>query len=143
MWVTQQARNLAIRMDDALSARTFLLHDRDALFAGSFDQVFRSEGLRVIKTPVRAPRANAICERWVGTLRRECLDWILVFRRRQLEAVLQEYIRHYNAHRLHRSLGLRPPEARPVPLAVARPSPRQIRRRDRLGGLIHEYELAA
>src|SRR2546425_1033377 len=91
-WVTQQARNLAIQLGDALAARTFLIHDRDALFAGSFDAVFRSAGLRVIKTPVRAPMANAVCERWIGTLRRECLDWILILRRRQLEGVLREYV---------------------------------------------------
>jgi putative transposase len=143
MWVTQQARNLAIRLGDVLSDRKFLIHDRDALFAGSFDQVFRSEGLRVIKTPVQAPRANAICERWIGTLRRECMDWILIVHRRQLEAVLAEYIRHYNAHRPHRALGLHPPEAPPTPLPRARASPRHVRRRDRLGGLIHEYERAA
>jgi putative transposase len=141
-WVTQQAHNLAIRMGDALAARTFLIHDRDAVFAGSFDAVFRSERLRVIKTPVRAPMANAVCERWIGTLRRECLDWILILRRRQLEAVLHEYIRHYNAHRPHRSLGLEAPEAMRTPLPATWASRRQIRRRDRLGGL-HEYEPAA
>jgi putative transposase len=142
MWVTQQARNLAITLGDALSARKFLLHDRDALFVGSFDLVFRSEGLRVIKTPVRAPRANAFAERWVGTLRRECLDWILIVGRRQLETVLREYETHYNAHRPHRSLGLRAPEAAATPLPPARASPHQVRRRNRLGGLLHEYELA-
>ena len=91
-WVTQQARNLAIEMGDALSDRKFLIRDRDALFAGSFDLVFGSEGLRVVKTPVRASRANAFAERWVGTLRRECLDWLLVVGRRHLEAVLREYM---------------------------------------------------
>ncbi len=142
-WVTQQARNLAITLGDALSARTFLIHDRDAIFAGSFDLVFRSEGLRVIRTPVRAPRANAICERWIGSLRRECLDWILIFGRRQLNGVLGEYVTHYNAHRPHRALDLLPPEANPIPLPTARASPRQVRRRDRLGGLLREYEPAA
>ncbi|HEY5434884.1 MAG TPA: integrase core domain-containing protein [Candidatus Limnocylindrales bacterium] len=142
-WVTQQARNLAIRLGDVLSSRKFLLHDRDALFAGSFDAVFRAEGLRVIKTPVRAPRANAVCERWIGTLRRECLDWIVIAHRRQLEAVLQEYVTHYKAHRPHRALELRAPEATPTPFPATRASPRQVQRRDRLGGLIHEYELAA
>lgn len=91
-----------------------VLHDRDALFAGSFDQVFCSEGLRVIKTPVRAPRANAICERWIGSLRRECLDWTLIVNRRRLEAVLEEYLVHYNAHRPHCSLGLRAPDGLPA-----------------------------
>src|ERR1035437_7281104 len=110
-WVTQQARNLAIKMGDALAERKFLLHDRDALFAGSFDTVFRSEGLRVIRTPVRAPRANSICERVIGSIRRECLDWILIVHRRQLEGVLAEYVRHYNTHRPHRAVGLKAPEA--------------------------------
>jgi putative transposase len=142
-WVTQQARNLAITLGNALSDRKFLIRDRDALFAGSFDLVFRSEGLRVIKTPVQAPRANAFAERWVGTLRRECLDWILVVGRGQLEAVLREYVTHYNAHRPHRALELRPPAAGPLPLPAARALPRQVQRHERLGGLIHEYDLAA
>ena len=142
-WVTQQARNLVLKTEEATTERKYLLHDRDALFAPSFDRVFRSEGLRVIKTPVQAPRANAICERWIGSLRRECLDWILIVHRRQLEAVVQEYVVHYNAHRPHRSLDLRAPDAPPIPLPVARASPPQIRRRDRLGGLLHEYEVAA
>lgn len=142
-WVTQQARNLVLRMGDALVDRKFLLHDRDALFAPSFDQVFRSEGLRVIKTPVRAPRANAICERWIGSLRRECLDWILIVQRRQLEVIVGEYVAHYYAHRPHRSLGLRAPDTALVPLPAARASPPRIRRRDRLGGVLHEYEIAA
>lgn len=142
-WVTQQARNLAITLGDALSARKFLIHDRDALFVRPFELVFRSEGLRVIRTPVRAPRANAICERWIGSLRRECLDWILIFGRRQLSGVLREYVTHYNAHRPHRALDLRPPDADPIPHPAARASPRGVRRRDRLGGLLREYELAA
>jgi transposase InsO family protein len=141
--VTQQARNLAIRMGDTLSERKILLHDRDVLFPGSFDTVFRSEGLRVIKTPVRAPRANSICERVIGSIRRECLDWILIVHRRQLEGVLAEYVSHYNTHRPHRSLGLQAPEAAPTPLLAARASPRGVGRRDRLGGLLHEYEVAA
>jgi putative transposase len=108
-WVTQQARNLAIMMGDSLSARKFLIRDRDAEFTGTFDQVFRSEAIRVIRTPVRAPRANAYAERFVGTLRRECLDWILILGRRHLESVVQEYLAHYNAHRPHRGLDLHPP----------------------------------
>ena len=105
--------------------------------------VFRSEGLRVIRTPVRAPQANSICERWIGSLRREFLDWILIVHRRQPEGVLRQYVRHHNAHRPHRSLGLLAPETAPTPLPIARASPREVRRRDRLAGLLHEYELAA
>ena len=142
-WVTHQARNLAITTGDVLSGRKFLLHDRDALYPGSFDRVFGSEGLRVIRTPVRAPRANSICERAIGSLRQECLDWILIVHRRQLEGVLAEYVFHYNTHRPHRALGLRAPETAPTPLPATRASPRDVRRRDRLGGLLHEYELAA
>ena len=141
-WVTQQARNLVMGM--RIGARRFLIRDRDTKFSGAFDEVFRSEGLRVIRTPVQAPRANAYAERFVGTVRRECLDWMLIIGRRHLERVLHLYIDHYNTHRPHRGLDLSPPEpsrgARPcVPsLAQAR-----LRRRDRLGGLIHEYTLAA
>ncbi len=143
-WVTQQARNLGLTMGDTLSARHFLIRDRDAKFSGPFDEVFRTEGLRVIRTPVQAPRANAYAERWVGTVRRECLDWILVLGRRHLVAVLHEYVDHYNAHRPHRAFDLRAPDAEPVLLRPApSPSPRQVRRRDRLGGLIHEYSIAA
>ncbi len=111
-WVTQQARNLAMTLGDALSDRKFLIRDRDVLFAGSFDRVFQSEGLRVVRTPVQAPRANAFAERWVGTLRRECLDWTLVFGRRQLEGVLRDYLAHYNAHRPNRAPSLFGPRGR-------------------------------
>lgn len=142
-WVTQQARNLVITMGGALSERKFLLHDRDVLFPGSFDTVFRSEGLRVIRTPVRAPRANSICERVIGSLRRECLDWVLIVHRRQLVGVLAEYVSHYNTHRPHRALGLQAPEATPPPILAGPASPREVHRRDRLGGLLHEYEVAA
>jgi len=139
-WVTQQARNLVMSLGHALSVRRVLIRDRDAKFSGAFDEVFRSEGLRIVRTPVRAPRANAFAERFVGTIRRECLDWILILGRRHLEGILREYIDHYNAHRPHRGLGLRVPEAQPAEFPSAS---RHIHRRDRLGGLIHEYHLAA
>ncbi len=103
-------------------------------------KVFASEGTRVIKTPVRAPKANAIAERFVGTVRRECLDWLLIMNRRHLEHVLRVYVDHYNAHRPHRSLELLPPAA------VGRTSVAHsgnLKRGDRLGGLIHEYSYAA
>lgn len=138
-WVSQQARNLAI--EDRLENVRFLLHDRDTKFLGPFDQIMRSEGVSVIKTPIRAPKANAVAERWVRTVREECLDRVLVFGRRQLEQVVREYVAHYNGERPHRSLEL----AAPAGSAQTRASPpsSEIRRRDVLGGLIHEYYAAA
>jgi putative transposase len=102
--------------------------------------VFRSEGNRVVKTPVRAPKANAIAERFVRTVRTECLDWLLILNRRHLERVLRVYVDHYNRERSHRALELRPPEPDE---RRARSLVSEIRRRDRLGGLIHEYYRAA
>ena len=102
-WVSQQARNLAI--DERYSGVRFLLRDRDAKFSGPFDEVLRTEGVRIIRTPIRAPRANAFAERFVGTLRRECLDHVLIYGRRHFERVLQTYVAHYMKERPHRGLG--------------------------------------
>ncbi|MGH2546541.1 MAG: integrase core domain-containing protein [Actinomycetota bacterium] len=141
-WVTQRARNLAMDLQEEARTVKFLIHDRDAKFSGSFDEVFRSEGIRVIRTPIKAPNANASCERWVGTARAECLDWVLILGRRHLERVLRTYIGHYNQSRPHRGLGLLTPTGdRPPPETDTMPE--DIRRRDVLGGLIHEYEVAA
>ena len=143
-WVTQQARNLLMDLADHTGQFRFLLRDRDTKFTDSFDVVFGSEGIRLLHTPVRAPRANAFAERWVGTVRRELLDRMLVFGQPQLETVLADYVAHYNEHRLHRSLALRPPrsiEVRSGHEAVTAAA--RVRRRDRLGGLIHEYHLVA
>jgi putative transposase len=138
-WVAQQARNLIMQLGDEQPFR-FLVHDRDTKFSHAFDEVFRSEGIRVIRTPVQAPNANAHAERWVRTLRAECLDRILIFGRRHLEQVLRIYRRHYNEHRPHRALDLLPPSGRdPTPLNA----PDRLQRRDLLGGLIHEYQAAA
>jgi putative transposase len=146
-WVTQQARNLLMQLDDDGVRPRFLIRDRDSKFTRTFDEVFRSEGIEVIKAPVRAPRARAHAERWVGTVRRECLDRLLIVGRRHLERVLSVYTLHYNEHRPHRSLAQRPPLA---PMAAHGQQAagevlllERLRRRDRLGGLIHEYELAA
>lgn len=98
-WVTQQARNLFLRTGDAFSGRKFLIRDRDSKFTGPFDEVFTAEGADIIETPVRPPKANARAERFVGTIRRECLDWTLVLGGRHLESVLEEYVTHYNSHR--------------------------------------------
>jgi putative transposase len=138
-WVTQQARNLFLGADKALARRTCLIRDRDAKFTGPFDEIFLTEGMRVIKTPVRAPQANAHAERLVGTLRRECLDWTLVLGRRHLRSVLNEYVTHYNAHRPHRSLALVAPTSTGDPPMQPPVAPERIRRTDRLGGLVHEY----
>src|SRR6266511_2089420 len=139
-WTAQQARNLLMHLGDGQPFR-LLIHDRDSKFGGGFDEVFRSEGVRVIRTPVRAPNANAYAERWVRTVRGECLDRILIVGRRNLERVLGVYVRHYNEHRPHRALGLVPPgHSRPIPQATL---PLRVRRRDLLGGLVHEYEAAA
>jgi transposase InsO family protein len=137
-WVAQQARNLVMQLGEQQPFR-FLVHDRDSKFSHAFDEVFRTEGIRVIRTPVQAPNANAHAERWVRTVRTDCLDRILILGRRHLEHVLRLYRRHYNEHRPHRALRLMPPDGRdPTPLqATAR-----LRRRDLLGGLIHEYKAA-
>src|SRR3954447_1630930 len=140
-WVSQQARNLLMDLPEHEPPFPFLIRDRDAKFTRAFDDVFRAEGIEVIRTPVRAPRAKAHAERWVGSLRRECLDWILIFSRRQLEQVVRTYIGHHNEHRPHRSLEQRPPLAKPPP--AERPPSSAIRRRDRLGGVLHEYYIAA
>jgi putative transposase len=137
-WVTQQARNLGLDFSD--QGVRFLIRDRDSKYSGPFDEVFRSEGIRIVKTPVRAPKANAVAERFVRTVRSECLDWLLVLNRRHLERVLRIYVDHYNRHRPHRALELRPPEPDE---RQDRPLAGEIRRRDRLGGLIHEYHRAA
>ena len=137
-WVAQQARNLVMQLGEQQPFR-FLVHDRDSKFSHAFDEVFRTEGIRVIRTPVQAPNANAHAERWVRTVRTDCLDRIMILGRRHLEHVLRVYRQHYNEHRPHRALRLMPPHGRdPTPLeATAR-----LRRRDLLGGLIHEYEAA-
>ena len=115
----------------------YLIHDRDAKFCGPFDAIVATEGVRVIETPLRAPRANAIAERWLRSVRAECLDHVLIFGRRHLERVLRGYVAHYNAERPHRSLALAAPAREPPPIDAS--SPVDIRRRDVLGGLIHEY----
>jgi transposase InsO family protein len=141
-WGTQQARNLAMALQEEGRSPRFLIHDRVTKFTWSFDEVFRSEGTRILLTPIRAPNANAVCERWVGTVRAECLDWTLILGRRHLERVLRTYIAHYNQQRPHRGLGLRTPIGNTSP-AVDDLRASNVRRWDVLGGLIHEYGVAA
>lgn len=143
-WVVQQARNLSFALASRSRAARFLIRDRDAKFTSRFDEVFRSEGIRTIKTPIRAPRANAFAERFVGTVRKECTDRLLVFGRTHLEQVLVEYVSHYNHHRPHRSLDQRAPRTSKVePDPIDEPDPTQLRRNEVLGGLIREYRLVA
>ena len=128
-------------LDESSRRFRFLIRDRDAKFTATFDTVFTATDIEIIKTPVRAPRANAIAERFVGTLRRELLDRLLIINQRHAAAVLREFERHYNGHRPHRTLGQAAP-LRPLP----RHTPTAvdiIQRHDRLGGLIHEYQHVA
>ena len=141
-WVEQQARNLIMTLAEQEQRPRFLIRDRDSKFSSGFDELFRSEGIRVIRAPFAAPRAKAHAERWVGSVRRECLDWILICSRKHLERVLGEYVAHYNTHRPHRALEQRPPLLKASP-AFAHERECRVRRRDRLGGLLHEYEVAA
>jgi len=137
--VAQQARNLS--MDGQLEKVAFLSRDRDAKYTAAFDEVFISDGARVIKTPVRAPKANAFAERFVRTVRHEVLDLTLVVGERHLDRILRRYAPHYNTQRPHRGLDLRTPDGaceRPITRGVPR-----VRRIDVLGGLIHEYEPVA
>jgi putative transposase len=139
-WVAQQARNLLMDLGDRVAQFTFVIRDRDSKFTGMVDAVFACEAIRILRTPVRAPRANAIAERWIGTVRRELLDRMLILNRRHLEAVLAEYVRHFNDHRPHALHQAAPLRALPPP---ASPPLLHLRRRDRLGGLIHEYTQVA
>ena len=135
-WACQQARNLLPDLGDRTEQFRFLIRDRDSKFTATFDTVFTGTDIRIIRTPVRAPRANAIAERFIGTLRRECLDHLLITGRRHLSTVLREFADHYNTHRPHRTLDQQAPASRtPLPSgATVRPL-----RRDRLGGFVHEY----
>ena len=136
-FVTQVARNFVGDLFDRGRSIKFLIRDRDTKFTANFDEVFASEGIRLIKTPVRSPRDNAYAERWVRTVRTECLDWILVLSRRHLTGILKEYVTHYNQHRPHRGLDLGVPV--PSETTVVTPPSFRVDRHDVLGGLIHEY----
>ncbi|MDA8040776.1 MAG: integrase core domain-containing protein [Actinomycetota bacterium] len=137
-WVTQVARNLCADLEETGRRFRFCIRDRDTKFTASLDTVLASISIEAIKTLVRSPRANAFAERWVRTVREDCLDHLLVWSRRHLEVILDEYIEHYNGARPHRGLQLE----QPVPRSTTTVG-RKLTRRDVLGGLIHEYELAA
>jgi putative transposase len=139
-WVAQQARNLILDLGDRAGDFRFLIRDRDSKFTALFDEVFKTEGIRVLLSAPQAPRMNAIMERWVGSIRRELLDRILIINERHLRTVLAEYETHFNTHRPHRALS----QASPL-RALSDPIDAEIRvtRRDRLGGLLHEYAQVA
>jgi putative transposase len=141
-WVTQVASNLLMDLDEHARRFRFLIRDRDSKFTAAFDTVFAAAGIEAVKIPPRAPKANAYAERWVRTVRTECLDWVLVWNRRHLERVLTDYVGHYNTARPHRGID------RDVPVPPADNTPARseragrVERVDVLGGLIHEYRTA-
>ena len=139
-WTTQAARNLFLRHTDQLAGARALVRDRGSQFVDSFDEIFRTEGFKILKPPVRTPVANSYAERWIGSIRRELLDRTIIWTRRQLERLVLDYITHHNQHRPHRSLGQRPP-TRPVDRPpIATNSPIRTSQRD---GLINEDANAA
>jgi hypothetical protein len=141
-WTTQAARNLFLRHHDRFTDSRALVRDRGSQFVDVFDEVFRSEGLKILKTPVRTPVANSFAERWIGSLRRELLDRTIIWNQHQLERLVVDYIDHYNTHRPHCSLHQRPPTPQHRPHAESQEPPRVIRS-SRCDGLINEYRTAA
>jgi transposase InsO family protein len=144
-WTTQLARNLVMDLDDAGAAVKYLIRDRDSRYTAAFDAVFKDEGVAIVRTGIRVPRMNAIMERWVRSCRAELLDRTLVVNRTDLLHALGEYETFYNEHRTHRALHAAAP-LRPLPPAITEPDRLDhldIRRRDRLGGILHEYQHAA
>ncbi|MGB5757532.1 MAG: integrase core domain-containing protein [Acidimicrobiales bacterium] len=142
VWTIQAARNLFLRHADQLAGSRALVRDRGSQFIDAFDEIFRTEGLKILKSPVRTPVANSYAERWIGSIRRELLDRTLIWNQRQLEGLIVDYIYHYNDHRPHRSLDQRPPLATEAP-----PPPGQhhlhVVKSARCDGLINEYRNAA
>jgi transposase InsO family protein len=142
-WVTQQARQCAWTLPERTEPARFLIRDRDQKFTSEFDAVFGSAGVQVVLTPRQTPTANAVAERFVRTIRTECLDLLLIANCQHLLAVVAGFVHHYNRHRPHRSLRLTPPVPRRPPPQRALARGAHIERRDRLGGLLHEYSVAA
>ena len=131
-WVTQQARQLVWQLNDDGASMSFLIHDRDSKFTPAFDHVFMAEGMAIVRTPFRAPKANAVAERWVRTVRQECLDQVLIVSQQHLRWAMKEYINYYNRARPHQGLA----QQAPIPLTR---SPRgTIRCRDVLGGILRD-----
>lgn len=139
-WATQAARNLAMDLDNRIGAFRFLIRDRDPKFTHAFDEVFRAEGITIVKTPPQTPRANGYAERFVRTVRVECTDQLLLCNQRHAAAVLSTFVEHYNAHRPHQSRDQRAPNDKHLPIT---PPTGAITRHPVLGGLINEYQRAA
>jgi hypothetical protein len=138
-WVTQAVRNLLMDLDEHAQRFRFLIRDRDAKFTSAFDAVFKAAGVETVKIPPRAPRANAYAERWVRTVRTECLDWTLIWNWQHLQRVLTAYLEHYNTARPHRGINLDVPAPAPIATVTTLPAAGRVERVDVLGGLIHEY----
>lgn len=142
-WVTQQARQVAWALADRVEPIGWLIRDHDRKFTGSFDDVFETENIRIIRTPIQVPEANGVAERFVRTARSECLDWLLIMDERQLQRVLTAFVEHYNGWRPHRSLDLSPPNGRTSAATWTPPQALIVKRHDRLGGFLHAYSRAA
>jgi putative transposase len=136
-WVAQQARQMSWQIQNGILAATVLLHDRDSKYLAALATIFRSEGLRIVRTPPRCPWANCYAERWIGSARRECLDQLLILNERHLLRVLTTYVDFYNLRRPHQGLGQRCPSSPPCSLSDG-----PVQRHDVLGGIIHHYERA-
>jgi transposase InsO family protein len=135
--------NLLMDLDDHAGRLRFLIRDRDAKFTAAFDAVFAAAGIQAVKIPPRAPKANAYAERWVRTVRAECLDSTLIWSRHHLQRVLTQHLEHYNTGRPHRGIDLELPVTPPVATVIKLPHAGMVERVDVLGGLIHEYRRAA
>ena len=143
-WTTQAARNFLMDLGQRTASVTFLIRDRAGQFTGSFDAVFTAAGIRILASPPQAPKANAICERIAGTLRRELFDPLLIVNEHHLRLVLTGYLQHYNAGRPHSALGqYTPAQAGTSPPKRVNLAERRIRQKQILGGLTHEYYVAA